>query len=234
MARIRREPSKAQPSTAAHSGGAASDAGDPVAAAPLRHSWLEDAVATLTGTYIASIGVFLLHSGGAVTGGTAGLSLLLSFASGWPFGVLFLLVNLPFLALGVWKRGIGFGVRTLVAIALVGGWTEVHPLLVDVSAINSVYAALTGNLLVGISMLILFRHNASMGGLNTLALIAQDLLGWRAGYVQLALDVVVIAAALTVASPTVVAASAVGAGLLNLVLIMNHRPGRYLGGVRPG
>src|SRR5690606_31105167 len=143
------------------------------------------------------------------------------------------LVNIPFLALGVWKRGIGFGVRTLVAILLVSAWTELHPLVVEMPRIDSVYAALTGNLLVGISMLILFRHNASMGGLNTLALLAQDVLGWRAGYVQLALDTAVIVAALTVASPAIVLASAAGAALLNLVLIMNHRPGRYLGGVRP-
>ena len=61
------------------------------------------------------------------------------------------------------------------------------------------------------------------------ALLAQDRFGWPAGYVQLACDVVIIAAALTVASPAVVAASALGAGLLNLVLVMNHRPGRYLG-----
>lgn len=201
-----------------------------VEASPPRHSWFEDAVATVIGTYVASLGVFLLHSGEAVTGGTAGLALLVSYASGLPFGVLFVVVNVPFLALGVWKRGAGFGVRTLVAIVLVGLWTEAHPLLVDLPHINSVYAALTGNLLVGISMLIVFRHNASMGGLNTLALLAQDTLGWRAGYVQLAFDVVIIAAALTVTSPAVVLASAVGAGLLNLVLIMNHRPGRYLGG----
>src|SRR5690606_11892776 len=137
--------------------------------------------------------------------------------------------NVPFLALGVWQRGLAFGVRTLVAIALVGAWTEVHPRIVDLAGLPSLYAALTGNLLVGISMLILFRHNASMGGLNTLALLAQDRFGWPAGYVQLACDVVIIAAALTVASPAVVAASALGAGLLNLVLVMNHRPGRYLG-----
>jgi len=197
---------------------------------PARHSWVEDAVATLIGTYVASFGVFLLHSGEAVTGGTAGLALLLSYASGGSFGVLFLAVNVPFLALGVWKRGPGFGVRTLVAIVLVGAWTELHPVFLDLAEISSVYAALTGNLLVGISMLILFRHNASMGGLNTLALLAQDLLGWRAGYVQLACDVLIIAAALTVTEPAVVVASAVGAGLLNLVLIMNHRPGRYVGG----
>lgn len=193
-----------------------------------RHTWYEDLVATLTGTYLASLGVFLLQTGGAVTGGTAGLSLLLSLASGWTFGLVFLLVNLPFLWLAVVQRGWGFTLRTLAAIGLVGAWTELHPLVVEVPRIQPVYAALTGNLVVGISMLILFRHNASMGGLNTLALLAQDRLGWRAGYVQLACDVVIIAAALTVAPVAVVAASALGAALLNLVLVMNHRPGRYL------
>ena len=201
--------------------------------APTAHSRLEDVVATLIGTYIASLGVFLLHAGGAVTGGTAGLSLLISYASGWSFAVLFLVVNVPFLALGVWRRGVGFGLRTLVAIGLVGGWTEVHPLVVDLGALPSLYAAVTGNLLIGISMLILFRHNASMGGLNTLALLAQDRFGWSAGYVQLAFDVVIIVAALSVASPGVVAASALGAALLNLILVMNHRPGRYLGASLP-
>lgn len=196
----------------------------------VRHSWAEDVVATLVGTFVASLGVHLLHAGGAVTGGTAGLALLLGYASGAPFGLLFLAVNLPFLALGVAKRGVGFGVRTLASIVLVGLGAQLHPAVLDVAAVEPVYAALTGNLLAGIGMLILFRHNASMGGLNTLALLAQDYLGLRAGYVQLALDVVIIAAALTVATPPVVLASAVGAGLLNLVLIMNHRPGRYLGG----
>lgn len=201
--------------------------------APRAHSRLEDVVATLIGTYIASLGVFLLHTGGAVTGGTAGLSLLLSYASGWSFAALFLLVNVPFLALGVWQRGVAFGVRTLVAVGLVGGWTEFHPLVVDLERVPSIYAAITGNLLVGISMLILFRHNASMGGLNTLALLAQDRFGWSAGYVQLSCDVVIIAAALTVASPGVVAASALGAAILNIILVMNHRPGRYLGASLP-
>jgi uncharacterized membrane-anchored protein YitT (DUF2179 family) len=197
---------------------------------PVRHSWVEDVVATLIGTYIASLGVVLLHTGEAVTGGTAGLSLLLSYATGQSFALLFLAVNVPFLALGVWKRGVGFGVRTLISIVLVGLWTELHPLMIEIVRIDRVHGAVTGNLLIGLGMLILFLHNASMGGLNTLALLAQDLLGLRAGYVQLAFDIVIITAALTVTEPAVVAASALGAALLNLVLIMNHRPGRYVGG----
>ncbi|WP_250444442.1 YitT family protein [Actinotalea sp. C106] len=201
----------------------------PGAFAPVRHSWVEDVVATLVGTYLAALGVALLDAGGAVTGGTAGLSLLLVYAAGLPFWLLFLLVNLPFLALGTWRRGWAFGTRTLVAIGLVGGGAEVHAGLLDLAPVPPLYGALTGSLLAGVGMLILFRHNGSMGGFNTLALIVQDTWGVRAGYVQLGCDVAIILAALTVAPPAIVAASALGAALLNLVLIMNHRPGRYLG-----
>lgn len=197
---------------------------------PLRHTRLEDVVATLIGTYLAALGVHLLHTVEAVTGGTAGLALLVSYGSGLAFAPVFVLLNLPFLALGAWRRGWVFAVRTAVSIVLVGLWTELHPLLMDVRELNLLHGTLTGNLVIGVGMLILFRHNGSMGGLNTLALLAQDTLGWRAGYVQLAFDVVIIAVALTVTPVHVVAASALGAALLNLVLVMNHRPGRYLGG----
>ena len=91
------------------------------------------------------------------------------------------------------------------------------------------YATGVGNLLAGIGMLILFRHRSSLGGLNTMALIIQDSVGWRAGYVQLAFDVVIITSALTVVPAANVIVSAAGAVVLNVVLALNHRPGRYLG-----
>jgi uncharacterized membrane-anchored protein YitT (DUF2179 family) len=78
-------------------------------------------------------------------------------------------------------------------------------------------------------MLMLFRHRSSLGGLNTLALIVQDRVGWRAGYVQMAFDVVIITASLFVVPPANVLLSATGAVVLNIVLALNHRPGRYLG-----
>lgn len=215
---------------AAPAAGPAPDPGPPQALLPVRHTWVEDLLALLVGTYLASLGIFFLAGGGVVTGGTAGLSLLVTYASGWPFGVLFVLFNIPFLVLGAWKRGIAFGMRTVAAIVLVGLGSELHPLMLPPVDLPALYGALTGSVLAGVGMLIVFRHNASMGGLNTLALLAQDLWGWRAGYVQLSFDVVIILAALTVASPAIVAASALGAVLLNLVLVLNHRPGRYLGG----
>ena len=80
-----------------------------------------------------------------------------------------------------------------------------------------------------VGMLMVFRHRSSLGGFNTLALVAQEKLGWRAGWVQLALDTVVILCALPVVGLETVLVSAAGAAVLNVVLALNHRPGRYQG-----
>jgi uncharacterized membrane-anchored protein YitT (DUF2179 family) len=199
------------------------------ARAGLRHTLVEDVFGLLSGTFVASLGIYLLKSAHAVTGGTAGLSLLLSYASGWSFGVLYVLTNLPFLALAVRAKGWEFTVRTLVSIVLVSGFAYLHPLMLPETQLNPVYATLVGNLLAGVGMLMVFRHRSSLGGLNTLALIVQDKVGWRAGYTQLALDVLIIVAALSVVPVGNVLLSAAGAVVLNVVLALNHRPGRYLG-----
>jgi len=199
------------------------------ARAGLRHSLVEDVFGLLSGTFVASLGIYLLKSAHAVTGGTAGLSLLLTYASGWSFGVLYVLTNLPFLALAVRAKGWEFTVRTLVSIVLVSGFAYLHPLMLPETQLNPVYATLVGNLLAGVGMLMVFRHRSSLGGLNTLALIVQEKVGWRAGYTQLALDVLIIVAALSVVPVGNVLLSAAGAVVLNIVLALNHRPGRYLG-----
>ena len=195
----------------------------------LAHGRMEDLFGLLSGTFVASLGIYLLHSAHAVTGGTAGLSLLISYGTGWSFSVVYVLVNLPFLALALRRKGISFTARTLVSIVLVSSFALLHPLAMPVVRLNGPYAVLVGNLLAGVGMLILFRHRSSLGGLNTVALLAQERFGWRAGYVQLALDGTVIVASLAIVAPSVVALSAGGAVLLSLVLALNHRPGRYLG-----
>ena len=58
------------------------------------HSPAEDILGILTGTFTASLGLYLLQSSEAVTGGTAGLALLIQYASGLPFWMLFLIINL--------------------------------------------------------------------------------------------------------------------------------------------
>ena len=194
-----------------------------------RHSVAEDVLGMLTGTFTASFGLSLLNASEAVTGGTAGLSLLLGFATGVPFWVLFAVINLPFAVLAVWKKGWDFTVRTLIAIALVSGFSVVHETFFVVGELNPVYGTLAGNLMAGIGLLIVFRHGGSLGGFNIVALVVQDATGFRAGWTLMVFDVLVVLSALLVVPWPNVVLSAAGAVLLNLVLALNHRPGRYIG-----
>jgi uncharacterized membrane-anchored protein YitT (DUF2179 family) len=60
------------------------------------------------------------------------------------------------------------------------------------------------------------------------ALVLQERRGWRAGHVQMAVDAAIVAAALALFEPRRVLLSLLGALALNMVLAINHRPGRYV------
>jgi uncharacterized membrane-anchored protein YitT (DUF2179 family) len=62
-----------------------------------------------------------------------------------------------------------------------------------------------------------------------LVLWLQQRFGWRAGVVQMGIDCAIVVAALAIVDPASVAISVIGAVALNLVVAINHKPGRYLG-----
>lgn len=193
----------------------------------LPHTPFEDVFGVLSGAFIAAMGLHILQQVEAVTGGTAGLALLLTYASPLSFGWLFLLVNVPFLALALWRKGWRFTLKTLVSVAVVSLFSVINEWAFPLPEIDPYFGVVAGNLLLGVSLLIIFRHGSSLGGFNVLALIAQEQFNLRAGYVQMSLDVVVILLALMVVAPMNVLVSALGAVVLNLVLALNHKPGRY-------
>ena len=193
-----------------------------------RHSLFEDAQALVTGTLFISLGVAMFNTTGLLTGGTAGLAFLLHYATGVSFGKVFFVINLPFYWLAWRRMGRAFTVKTFVAVALLSLLTEFHPLAVAFGHLVPAYAAVMGGLLMGAGFLMLFRHRASLGGVGILALYLQEARGWRAGKVQMAVDCVIVACALFVVEPMQVVYSLLGAVALNLILAINHRPGRYV------
>jgi uncharacterized membrane-anchored protein YitT (DUF2179 family) len=85
-----------------------------------------------------------------------------------------------------------------------------------------------GGLLIGMGMLALFRHRASLGGVGIVALYLQDRFGWRAGLIQLGIDLVILALAFMVTSPFIVLCSVIGALAMNFFIAVNHRTDRYI------
>jgi len=193
------------------------------------HSAFEDAQALLIASLFVSLGLGFLAKGGLLAGGTAGVALLLSRLTGVRFGVIFLLVNVPFFWLGVRQMGWRFTLKTFAAIGLVSlGSDQLHR-LVSLQAVQPVYGAVAGGLLAGTGLLMLFRHDACLGGLNILSIWLQRRHGVRAGAFQMAVDSAIVAAGFFLVPFETLALSVLGAVALNLVLAVNHRPGRYLG-----
>jgi uncharacterized membrane-anchored protein YitT (DUF2179 family) len=199
------------------------------AAEDQRHSLFEDVLAVLTAVGFVSLGLRFLAQAGLLTGGTTGLALLLTRVTPLTFGQLFVLLNVPFFWLGIRQMGWPFTLKTFAAILLVSGATDRLQLVLRLEWIHPLYAAVLGGFLLGIGLLILFRHQACLGGLNILAIWLQERRGVRAGVFQMAVDSAVVAGSLLVVSPAVIGYSIVGALALNVVLAVNHRPGRYLG-----
>ncbi len=196
---------------------------------PTQHTFFEDAQALVTATLFIALGVGMYGHAGLLTGGTAGIAFLVHYATGWRFGPVFFAINLPFAWFAVRTLGWRFAIKSFIAVALLSGLTEVLPLGVRFDWLQPVYAAIMGGFLIGVGLLMLFRHQASLGGVNVLVLWLQQRFGWRAGAVQMGIDCAIVVAALAIVDPASVAISVIGAVALNLVVAINHKPGRYLG-----
>ena len=154
----------------------------------LRHRPYEDAQALLTGTLFMAFGVMMFGHAGLLTGGTPGIAFLIHYATGWNFGLVLFLVNVPFYALAWRQMGRAFTLKTAAAVGLLSIFVTLLPKVVTFGALSPLFTAVMGGLLMGVGILMLFRHRASLGGFNVLALFLQERFGWRAGKVQMALD----------------------------------------------
>ncbi len=194
-----------------------------------RHRLYEDVLAMISGTMFVSLGTLIYTETMLTVGSSAGLALLLSYVSGWGFGVIFFVVNLPFYILAVKRMGWAFTFRTFTAVALVSVLSKLNSRWIDFAHLDPLYATVIGGGLIGTGLLMLFRHRTGLGGINILAMYLQEKTGLRAGYFQLGVDLTILAIAFFVLPADRLALSVLGAAIANLILAINHKPGRYMG-----
>src|SRR5690606_11985019 len=110
----------------------------------------------------------------------------------------------------------------------VSAMSETHGYFIEIGRLEPFYAAIVGGLILGMGFIVLFRHQASLGGINILALYLQDRYKIPAGKFQLGVDLVVLAVSLFAVHWLLVAASVIRSVAMNLVLWINHRRDRYV------
>lgn len=194
-----------------------------------RHNLIEDTQAILIACCFVSFGVFLFKQAGLLTGGTAGLALLFAKISNFSFGQFFFALNLPFYYLAVKRMGVLFTIKTFVSVLLVSLLSDHLHYFIKIQTLNPWFAAILGGWLIGIGMLMLFRHKASLGGINILVSYLQEKFGLSAGKLQMAIDVSILISSFFMMNPQSLLASILGAIAVNIILAVNHKPGRYVG-----
>ena len=195
---------------------------------PTSHTALDDAQGLAFGAIMCAFGVLILTGAGLVTGQTAGLAVLISYMTGYSFGVVFFLINLPFYALAWFRLGPSFTFKTFACVLAISAVSLVIGDLVVVLPANPAVAAVLFGMIAGAGLLAIFRHRASLGGVGIVAYDLQERLGWRAGWVQLGFDLVLFAVALLVLPANLVLWSLLGAAVLNAIIGINHRGDRYI------
>ncbi|CAI8295521.1 YitT family protein [Bacteroidota bacterium] len=192
------------------------------------HSLFDDVQAILLASLFMSFGVALFTQQEFLIGGTAGVAFLGSYASSWSFGQLFFVINIPFYGLALWRLGWFFTLKTFVAVGLVSILSDWIPQWIVIDSSIPLFAAIFGGSMMGAGLLMLFRHKASLGGLNILSLYLSKYHNVNAGRFQMVVDVVIIILAIYIVDIWATIYSVIAAICMNAVLAINFKKGRYL------
>lgn len=193
-----------------------------------KHTLLEDVQGLSFGVLIAAVGLVFLTQLGFITGQTAGLALLISYATGYDLGIVFFLVNLPFYWFTYQRLGWRFTVKSALCVAALSVLMQILPPLITFETLNPFIGTLAFGALTGTGLLAIIRHEGSLGGAGALALTVQESTGFKAGYVQQLFDVGIFGTALFLFPIEVIGWSLFGSLILNAIIAINHRKDRYI------
>ena len=116
--------------------------------------------------YAAGIALFL-DPNSLAPGGATGISIMISHLTNIPTGTVVLCLNIPLLALGVWKFGREFLISTVYATGLSSvmiNWFAPIGALTD----NLLLAGIVGSVMMAIGMGIIFKSGGTTGGTDVL------------------------------------------------------------------
>ncbi len=139
------------------------------------------AVFMVVGTIIAALGYSLFQVPyNIAAGGVGGISIIVNYFTGWPIGMMILVMNIPLLILGYFYLGRWlFVVRTVVAVGLFSAATDLFlaylpGLLVEYPLTNDILlSAIYGGLVGGIGGGLVYHAGSTLGGTGIIGRIIQ-------------------------------------------------------------
>ena len=141
------------------------------------------------------ISVFLVPNRIAA-GGVTGLATVIHYWTGWPVGIVSLVLNVPLFLIGFRLIGNSFGLKTLAATLVLSLFIDLFASIGPITD-DLLLAALAGGVMTGVGLGFVFRQDSTTGGTDLAARIIHD----RVSYISIAqvLLIIDIAVVLTAA-----------------------------------
>lgn len=153
----------------------------------------------LAGSVLLSLGVvWFLTPNQLLTGGTAGLSLLLHYVTPFTIGTIMIAINIPLLIVGVKYLGKMFAIRTVITLLFISVLIDTFMEVLHVKAfvLDTILASLFGGIFIGIGLALVIKGNSSAGGSTIIAKIVASKMEMKAGQVLLIIDSLIVLSAL--------------------------------------
>lgn len=135
---------------------------------------------------------FLLPSE-IVGGGVTGLSALIFYATGFPVGVTFFLINIVLIIMGIKSLGLSFGIRTIYGTAVLSVFLGLLQQYITEPVVDDRFmSAIIGGIMGGASVGLVFSQGGSTGGTDIIAMMINKYRNISPGKLILYMDVVII------------------------------------------
>lgn len=128
-----------------------------------------------------------------VGGGVTGLSTLIFYASGFPVGVTFLLINIVLIIMGIKSLGLSFGIRTIYGSVMISLFLSILQHYITEPVVSDRFmAAIIGGIMGGASVGLVFSQGGSTGGTDIIAMMINKYRNISPGKLIMYMDVIVI------------------------------------------
>lgn len=157
---------------------------------------LKRIIMVLVGTFIYSIGVNgFLTPFKLLSGGVAGISLIIQYATGMPSGYFVLLLNIPIFLVGIKLIDKEFAIMSALGMASMSLFLVLTKNLSAMHLItNPILGCLAGGVISGMGSGIVFKNKGSEGGTDIISVIMKKKYGISIGNITFLINMLIVAA----------------------------------------
>lgn len=162
---------------------------------PFSKLWFFNYFLVILGTFIMAAGfVYFVVPFHIVPGGVFGMSIIVNHLTGFPIGIIALVVNIPLFIWGIKVLGSQFGIKSFLAITLASVFIDGLTYLSGGKGLTEdiLVSSIFGGVLAGVGIALVIRGNATTGGTDIIAQIISKYTKIPVGQLFLIVDGIIV------------------------------------------